>query len=66
MLLFFKAMLPAAASDPSIGTTPTVNQTPGGAPLSTQLVDLGAPTRAQADAYLAPYVCDTSRGSPGS
>jgi predicted alpha/beta-fold hydrolase len=66
MLFYFKAMLPNAASDPSIGTTPTVNQTPGGAPLSTQLVNLGAPTRAQADAYLAPYVCDTSRGSPGS
>jgi hypothetical protein len=34
-------------------TSPTVSQTPGGAPLATQLVDLGAPTRAQADRYLA-------------
>jgi len=63
-LLYFKAMLPGAASDLSIGTSPTVNQTPAGPPLATQLVNLGAPTRAQADAYLAPYVCDTSRGSP--
>lgn len=64
MLLSFEAMLPGGASDRSITTTPTVNQTPNGAPLSTQLVDLGAPTRQQAESHLAPYVCDTSRGSP--
>src|SRR5204863_41764 len=29
-LLYFKAMLPGASSDPTIGTAPTVNQTPGG------------------------------------
>jgi predicted alpha/beta-fold hydrolase len=64
MLLYFKAMLPGAASDLSLTTTPTVNQSPDGAPLSTQMVDLGSPARADADSHLAPYVCDTTRGAP--
>jgi predicted alpha/beta-fold hydrolase len=66
MLLYLKALLPGAAQDVSIGTTPTVNQTPAGAPTRDQLVHLGFPTRAVADSYLAPYICDTSRPSPGT
>jgi hypothetical protein len=31
-----------------------------------QTVDLGAPSRAWADAQLAPYVCDSSQGVPGA
>ena len=63
ILLFFEAMLP---SNTLAGTTPTVNETPGGAPASAQTVDLGAPTRAWADAQLAPYTCDPSQGTPGA
>lgn len=66
ILLYFKAMLPGAAGDPTLTIAATVNQTPGGAPLAVQLVDLGSPTRQQADSYLAPYICDTSRGAPGA
>lgn len=66
ILTYFKAMLPGAKSDSTISAMPTVNQTPGGAPLSSQLVDLGSPTRQEADSYLAPYVCNTSKGSPGA
>jgi dienelactone hydrolase len=55
MLLYFKEWL--GAKDVGVGTDATVNQTPGGAPASAQTVDLGAPTRAWADAQLAPYVC---------
>jgi predicted alpha/beta-fold hydrolase len=55
ILLWFKEWL--APKDLTVGTSPTVNQTPGGAPASAQTVDLGAPTRAWADAQLAPYVC---------
>jgi dienelactone hydrolase len=65
LLLYFKAMLPGAAKDVSIGTDATVNQTPGGAPASAQTVDLASPTRAWADAQLAPYICDTAQGVPG-
>jgi dienelactone hydrolase len=65
MLLYFKSELPGAAGDPTVTETPTVNRSPAGAPLSTQLVDLGSPTRAQADSYLAPFICDTSQGEPG-
>ena len=64
-LLYFKAMLPGAASDPTIGTAPTVNQTPGGAAASTQTVPLGPTSTAWADAQLQPYVCDPSQGVPG-
>jgi predicted alpha/beta-fold hydrolase len=64
ILLYFKTMLPGAGADVTITLGPTVNQTVGGAALATQLEDLGAPTPQQADAYLAPYVCDTGRGVP--
>ena len=57
ILLYFKALLPHAAGDATIGTTPTVDRTPGGAPAAAQLVDLGSPTRAEADAMAAPSVC---------
>jgi predicted alpha/beta-fold hydrolase len=63
-LLYFKAMLPGAATDLSITTEPTVNQTVGGAPAGQQVVNLGAPTRAQADALAGPFVCDTTKGPP--
>src|SRR4051794_3710967 len=63
ILLWFKTWL--GSRDPTIGTDPTVNQTPLGAPAATQTVDLGAPTRAWADAQLAPYACDPSQGTPG-
>jgi dienelactone hydrolase len=66
ILLYFRSMLPLASSDATIGTDASVNQTPLGAPASTQTVDLGAPTRAWADAQLAPYVCDPSQGVPGA
>ena len=65
ILLYFKALLPSAAGNSSITATPTVNQTAGGPPFGMQLVPLSA-TKASADAMLAPYVCDTSRGKPGS
>jgi dienelactone hydrolase len=63
ILLYFKALI--GAKDPTVGTSPTVNQTPGGSPASSQTVDLGAPTRAWADARLAPDVCDPAQGVPG-
>jgi dienelactone hydrolase len=64
ILLYFKALL--GSGDPTIGTGATVNQTPLGAPASAQTVDLGAPSRAWADAQLAPYTCDPSQGVPGA
>jgi predicted alpha/beta-fold hydrolase len=66
ILLYFKELLPSALGDASLKTDPTVNQTPGGAAMSSQLVDLGSPTRAQADLYVAPFICDTSKGKPGA
>jgi predicted alpha/beta-fold hydrolase len=57
ILLYFKALLPRTRDDASIGTAATVNETAGGAPASSQLVDLGSPTRAEADALAAPAVC---------
>jgi len=66
ILLYFKALLPSAADDASVTTDATVTQTPGGEPLASQLVDLGQPTRADADALLAPFICDTSQGPPGA
>ena len=65
-LLYFKAMLPGASSDVTVGTAPTVNQTPGGASASAQTVALGPTSTAWADAQLAPYVCDPSQGTPGA
>jgi|tagenome__1003787_1003787.scaffolds.fasta_scaffold20955923_3 dienelactone hydrolase len=64
ILLWLKSWL--GAKDPTVGTDPTVNETPLGAPASTQTVDLGAPSRAWADAQLAPYACDPSQGVPGT
>jgi predicted alpha/beta-fold hydrolase len=66
ILLYFKSMLPSATGDKTVTTTATVNQTSGGAPAGSQQVDLGRATRAAADAMLAPYVCDTTRGKPGA
>lgn len=65
ILDYFKALLPGANSDVAVTATPTVDRTPGGSPLDGQLVSLGHPTRASADAQMAPYVCTTSRGDPG-
>ena len=65
ILLYFKAMLPRAASDVTIGTDATVLRTAGGADASAQTVALGPSSRAWADAQLAPYVCDTTQGVPG-
>jgi dienelactone hydrolase len=64
ILLYFKALLPAASSS-AVTTGATVNQTAGGPAFGMQLVPLSA-TKASADALLAPYVCDTSRGKPGA
>jgi hypothetical protein len=64
ILLYFKALI--GSRDLTIGTDPTVNQTPGGTPASSQTVDIGAPTRAWADSQLAPDVCDPSQGVPGN
>ena len=63
-LLYFKAML--ASTELTIGTTPTVNQTPGGMPASSQTVPLGPTSTAWADAQLQPYVCDPAQGVAGS
>ena len=57
MLLYFKALLPGADKDATVTTAPTVNRTDGGAPLSSQLVDLGSPSRADADALATTYAC---------
>ncbi len=57
ILLYLKALVPGAKDDRTIGAAPTVNQTPGGIPASAQLVDLGSPTRADADALAAAPVC---------
>jgi predicted alpha/beta-fold hydrolase len=57
ILLYFKALLPKAQDDKTITTNATVNQTAGGTPLSTQLVDLGSPTRDEADRLAAPLIC---------
>jgi hypothetical protein len=66
ILLYFKNLLPGAGADPTVETGATVDQTPGGALASTQLVDLGSPTRAEADALVGPDPCDTSLGPPGA
>jgi dienelactone hydrolase len=65
ILDYFKLLLPGAVANRAVRTAATVNQTPGGSALSTQLVSLGHPTPGQADSYLAPYVCNTAQGSPG-
>jgi dienelactone hydrolase len=65
ILLYFKKLLPFAAGASTVTTNATVNQTAGGPAFGMQLVPLSA-TKASADAMLAPYVCDTARGKPGS
>jgi pimeloyl-ACP methyl ester carboxylesterase len=65
ILLYFKTLLSSAAGSAKVTTAPTVNQTSGGLAFGEQLVPIAA-TKASADAQLAPYVCDTSRGKPGS
>jgi hypothetical protein len=57
ILLYFKALLPNASGDPTIRTAPTVNQSSGGTPAASQLVDLGSPTKADADALAHAPIC---------
>jgi dienelactone hydrolase len=65
ILDYFKALLPGAVRNAAVTTSATVNQTPGGSPLADQLVTLGHPTKASADAQTAPYICTTAQGHPG-
>jgi dienelactone hydrolase len=65
ILLYFKNLLPSAATDSDVKTDATVNQTAGGLPFGDQLVSLAGASRAATDARMAPYVCDTGRGAPG-
>jgi dienelactone hydrolase len=62
ILTYFHDLLPG---DATITANPTVNQTPGGAAVSTQEVAISPLTPAAADAQLAPYVCDTTQPPPG-
>jgi hypothetical protein len=66
ILLYFKNTLPSATSDPEVTSTPTVNRTAEGLAFGEQLVPLAGANKTTADAMLAPYVCDTSRGKPGA
>ncbi|HEV3312860.1 MAG TPA: hypothetical protein VG815_20305 [Chloroflexota bacterium] len=61
ILVYFKKLLPV---NRYTRTGPTVNQTPGGSSLSSQLVTIPKLTRAQANAKLAPYICNTSLPPP--
>jgi len=65
ILLYFKNTLASASGSAKVTATPTVNQSSGGLAFGEQLVPLAA-TKASADAQLAPYICDTSRGKPGN
>jgi dienelactone hydrolase len=65
ILLYFKNTLASAAGSATVTAAPTVNQTAGGLAFGEQLVPITA-TKASADAMLAPYICDTARGKPGS
>ena len=56
ILDYFKALLPGAGTN-AVTTTATVNQTPGGSPLSSQLVPLAGASSSRSRSYLAPYVC---------
>jgi predicted alpha/beta-fold hydrolase len=62
ILTYFHAMLPTAPATTTVQAT--VNQTPGGAPLSAQLVSFPRITEQQANAMLAPFACDTSLPPP--
>jgi dienelactone hydrolase len=53
----------AATGSAKVTSTPTVNQTSGGPAFGEQLVPIAA-NNASADAHLAPYACETSRGRP--
>jgi Serine aminopeptidase, S33 len=63
ILTYFKTLL--GGGDASITTTPTVNQTPGGASFGSQLVAIDAPTPAAVDASLHGFACDPSQPAPG-
>jgi hypothetical protein len=65
MLLYFRETLPGAGA---MGIEPTVSRTGGGAPFGDQLVGLGAPTRADADAiaFASPFSCDTTKPAPAT
>jgi predicted alpha/beta-fold hydrolase len=67
-VLYLKETLPDASGNAAVRVDATVNQTPGGAPFGDQLVALGSPSRADADAiaFAAPYICDTTRLSPAT
>jgi predicted alpha/beta-fold hydrolase len=67
-LLYLKETLPDASANAAVGVEATVNQTPGGAAFGDQLVALGSPSRADADAiaFAAPYSCDTTRPAPAT
>jgi predicted alpha/beta-fold hydrolase len=62
-LEYFHALLPGATATTTVRAT--VNQTPGGEPLRAQLVQYPILTRAQADAHLAPFICNTAEPPPG-
>jgi dienelactone hydrolase len=65
ILLYFKETLASATRDLTISTSPTVNETPGGASAAAQTVALGPTSTAWADAQLASDLCDSSQGVPG-
>jgi predicted alpha/beta-fold hydrolase len=67
-LLYFKETLPDASANAAVGVAATVNRTLGGRPFGEQLVPLGSPGRADADAiaFAAPYICDTTRPAPAT
>lgn len=62
ILTYFGMLLSGTSG---VTSAPTVNQTPGGLPFAQQEIPIGTPSRAWGDSHLAPYVCDTSQGSPG-
>jgi hypothetical protein len=62
ILTYFHTMLPTSPATTTVQAT--VNQTPGGAPLSAQLVSFPQLSPQQANAMLAPYICDTSLPPP--
>ena len=62
ILTYFGNML---SGNQVVSARATVNQTPGGLPLSDQIVEYPQLSRAQADALLAPYICDTTEPPPG-
>lgn len=65
LLLYFEETLSGTAAT---GVAPTVDRTPGGSSFGDQLVGLGTPTRADADAvaFASPFSCDTTRPAPAT